>query len=231
MSGPAQAVAAQLTLDLGPEPDYRFERFVPGANQGLLAHLQALQPGDAPTLIWGPAGSGKTHLLHALAQQWRALGAVVIAFDATTRPPWTVPAGTRLMLIDAVQDLDSDQQQAAFATFIEAVGLGAAVVAASRLPAVDLPLRDDLRTRLAWGPSFALQPLQEAELRQLLRQEGQRRGLQLPEELLDYLLLRFARDSAFLVPLLARLDDYAMRTKRAPTVPLLRQMLNETHAV
>lgn len=220
-------MTAQLTLDLGPEPDHRFERFVPGDNSALLAHLQALQPGDAPTLVWGPAGSGKTHLLHALAGQWRAQGAVVIAFDATTRPPWTVPPSARLMLIDEAERLDPDQQQAAFAAFIEAVGQGAAVVAASRVPAVDLPLRDDLRTRLAWGPSFALQPLAEAELRQLLRQEGLRRGLQLPDELLDYLLLRFARDSAFLVPLLARLDDYAMRTKRAPTVPLLRQMLHE----
>ena len=224
----------QLTLDLGPEPDHRFERFVTGANEALLAHLRALRPGDAPTLIWGAAGSGKTHLLHALAAAWRDEGAVVIGFDATTRPPWTVAPAARLVLLDDVQQLDADQQQAAFAAFIEAVGQGAAVVAASRVPAVDLPLRDDLRTRLAWGPSFALAALGEAELRQLLLQEGLRRGLQLPEELLDYLLLRFARDSAFLVPLLARLDDYAMRTKRAPTVPLLRQMLHEdsqAHAV
>jgi len=224
----------QLTLDLGPEPDHRFERFVPGANAALMAHLQALRPGDAPTLIWGPAGGGKTHLLRALAAAWRADGAVVVAFDAATRPPWTMPPAARLMLIDDVHALDADQQQAAFTAFIEAVGQGAAVVAAGRLPAVDLPLRDDLRTRLAWGPSFTLVPLGEAELRQLLLQEGLRRGLQLPPELLDYLLLRFARDSAFLVPLLARLDDYAMRTKRAPTVPLLRQMLHEdseSHAV
>jgi DnaA-homolog protein len=221
----------QLTLDLGPEPDHRFERFVVGANAALLAHLRALQPGDAPTLIWGAAGSGKTHLLHALAQAWREAGAVVLSFDAQTRAPWQVPAAARLMLIDDCEQLDADQQQAAFGAFIEAVGQGATVVAASRVPAVDLQLRDDLRTRLAWGPSFALQALDEAALRQLLLQEGLRRGLQLPEELLDYLLLRFARDSGFLVPLLARLDDYAMRTKRAPTVPLLRQMLNESHAV
>lgn len=224
----------QLTLDLGPEPDWRFERFVPGANQALLTHLQGLQPGDAPTLIWGPPGSGKTHLLHALAHAVREQGGVVAAFDAGTRTPWQLPPAARLMLIDDAQQLDADQQQAAFAAFIEAVGQGAAVVAASRVPAVDLSLRDDLRSRLAWGPSFQLQALSEAELRQLLRQEGQRRGLTLPDELLDYLLLRFARDSAFLVPLLARLDDYAMRTKRAPTVPLLRQMLHEdseSHAV
>jgi DnaA-homolog protein len=218
---------SQLTLDLGPEPDQRFERFVPGPNVALLAHLHALQPGDAPTLISGAAGSGKSHLLAALAQAWRSRGAVVQAFDSSTRPPWEISGQARLVLLDDVQALDTEQQRAAFAAFIEAVGQGTVVVAASRVPAVDLPLRDDLRTRLAWGPSFALAPLSESGLRQLLLQEGLHRGLQLPEELIDYLLLRFARDSGFLVPLLTRLDDYALRTKRAPTVPLLRQMLNE----
>jgi DnaA family protein len=218
---------SQLTLDLGPEPDQRFERFVPGDNGAVLAHLQALLPGDPPSLIWGGEGVGKSHLLAALAQAWRSRGAVVQAFDATTRPPWKLTAPARLVLFDDVHALDPDQQHAAFLAFIEAVGQGAAVVATSRVPAVDLPLRDDLRTRLAWGPSFGLMPLDEAGLRQLLRQEGLHRGLQLPDELIDYLLLRFARDSGFLVPLLTRLDDYALRTKRAPTVPLLRQMLNE----
>jgi DnaA family protein len=96
---------------------------------------------------------------------------------------------------------------------------------------VDLQLREDLRTRLGWGPSFALRPLSEAALRELLRLEGQRRGLSLPSELLDYVLLRFARDPAHLIPLLDRFDQYALQRKRAPTVPLLRQMLNEPDSV
>ena len=40
--------------------------------------------------------------------------------------------------------------------------------AAGRLPPVDLPLRDDLRTRLAWGHVFALQMLREGETRAAL---------------------------------------------------------------
>lgn len=219
--------ARQFPLDLEPAPDHRFERFVPGENAWLLTHLQGLQAGEAPTLISGPSASGKTHLLRALAAQWQSRGHVVQHFDAATRPPWKLLPAARLVLIDEVEQLDPDQQHAAFALFIDAIGQGAAVVAASRLSAAELPLREDLRTRLAWGAGFALQPLGEAALRQLLRQEGQRRGLQLGDDLLDYLMLRFARDASHLVPLLQRLDDYAMRTKRAPTVPLLREMLHE----
>jgi DnaA family protein len=221
----------QFTLDLGPEPDQRFERFIEGANGLLLAHLLELRPGDAPTLLSGAAGSGKTHLLRALGALWQAQGLVVQAFDAATMAPWTLSAQARLVLLDDVDRFDADQQQAAFGLFIEAVGQGAAVVAASRLPAAELSLREDLRTRLAWGPGFALQPLGDAALRQLLRDEGAHRGLLLPDELLDHLLLRFERDTNHLLPLLQQLDRYAMRTKRAPSVPLLREMLmNERDA-
>lgn len=221
----------QLSLDLGPEPDPRLSSFVVGDNAELLAHLQGLAPGEAPTLIWGGAGSGKSHLLRALARQWREQGLGVAAFDADTHGAWELSPLARLVLIDDADRLDEAQQQAAFALFIEAVGQGAAVVATSRVPVVDLDLREDLRTRLGWGPSFALRPLSEDALRELLRQEGQRRGLALPNELLDYLLLRFARDPAHLIPLLERLDTYALQLKRAPTVPLLRQMLNEPDPV
>jgi DnaA family protein len=197
----------------------------------LLAHLLELRPGDAPTLLSGAAGSGKTHLLRALGALWQAQGLVVQAFDAATMAPWTLSAQARLVLLDDVDRFDADQQQAAFGLFIEAVGQGAAVVAASRLPAAELSLREDLRTRLAWGPGFALQPLGDAALRQLLRDEGAHRGLLLPDELLDHLLLRFERDTNHLLPLLQQLDRYAMRTKRAPSVPLLREMLmNERDA-
>lgn len=220
-----------MPLDLGPEPDYSFARFVPGANTALLAHLRGLVPGEPPTLIWGAPGSGKTHLLQALARAWREQGLGVVTFDGSSGSRWELPAHTRLVLIDDADRLDAAEQHAAFAAFIEAVGQGASVVAASRVPAVDLAVREDLRTRLGWGASFALQPLDEGALRELLLQEGQRRGLALPAELLDYLLLRFARDPAHLIPLLERLDLYALRLKRAPTVPLLRQMLNESDPV
>jgi DnaA family protein len=90
---------------------------------------------------------------------------------------------------------------------------------------VDLELREDLRTRLGWGPTFALQPLSEQEVRAALRREADRRGIALSDEVMDYLLTRFARNLKHLMGLLDRLDEFALSTKRAVTVPLLRQML------
>jgi DnaA family protein len=99
------------------------------------------------------------------------------------------------------------------------------VVAAGRVPPVDLPLREDLRSRLGWGHVFALQPLAETEARAALRQEADRRGVFLSDDVIDFLLTRFERDLKHLMAQLARLDAFAMASKRALTVPLLKQML------
>ena len=93
---------------------------------------------------------------------------------------------------------------------------------------MDLPLRDDLRSRLGWGHVHAVQALSEAQTRAVLRREADRRGVALGDEVLDYLLSRFARDLGHLMPLLDRLDEYALAHARALTVPLLRQMLAES---
>jgi DnaA family protein len=101
------------------------------------------------------------------------------------------------------------------------------VVAAGRLPPVDLPVRDDLRSRLGWGPVFQLQPLAEADVTAVLRREAARRGIVLGDEVLGYLLTRFARDLGSLMALLDALDAFALAEKRTVTVPLLKQMLAE----
>lgn len=104
---------------------------------------------------------------------------------------------------------------------------GVQIAAAGRLPPVDLPLRDDLRTRLGWGHVLALQPLSEAETRAALRREADRRGIFLSDEVMDHLLTRFERDMASLMRLLDRLDHFSLARSRAITVPLLRTMLAE----
>jgi len=215
----------QIPLAIGPDPEYTFDNFVPGGNAALLAQLRQLGLGAPPLFIWGAPGSGKTHCLRALAQAWQANGAQVGWYDADTALPWELPAQPSLLLLDDCQRFDAGQQHAAFTLFVEAATHGLAVVASGTAPPVDLALREDLRTRLGWGPTFALQPLSEAETRSALRREADRRGIFLGDEVMDYLLTRFARDLKHLMKLLDRLDEFALANKRAVTVPLLRQML------
>ena len=217
----------QIPLAIGLDPLPTFDSFLPGANGAALEHLRRLAMPSAPVYLWGPSGSGKTHLLRALAHAAQQAGQRVGWFDAGDPTPWALAPGWSLVVIDRCDDLDAAAQQAAFALFVEAATEGVQIAAAGRLPPVDLPLRDDLRTRLGWGHVFALQPLSETETRAALRREADRRGIFLSDEVMDHLLTRFERDMGCLMGLLDRLDHFSLARSRAITVPLLRTMLTE----
>ena len=224
----------QIPLAIGPAPVQTFDGFVPGSNAAALAHLRALAASlphtAAPVYLWGPHGSGKTHLLRALAEDARQRGLRVTWIDASCPLPWEVDAPAALLLLDGCEAFDAGQQQAGFSAFIEAAASGLAIAAAGTLPPVDLPLRDDLRTRLGWGHVFALGPLAEGDTRAALRREADRRGIFLSDEVMDYLLTRFSRDMQHLMILLDRLDEFALSQHRAVTVPLLRRMFEQEGA-
>lgn len=226
------AVMRQIPLGLEPEEEPGFDSFFPGPNAEAVDHLRGvgLEAPPTPLYLWGEAGCGKTHLLRALARQMQAQGAQVGWFDAGTPQPWTFHEGWRLLVLDDCGAYDPVQQQAAFALFIEATTQATVVAAAGPLPPVDLPLRDDLRSRLGWGHVFHVLPLSEADCRAVLRREADRRGISLSDEVMTYLLTRFARDLGSLMELLERLDRFALAEKRSVSVPLLKRMRAEEGA-
>ena len=217
----------QIPLAIGPEAARTFENFLPGPNADALGHLQALGAGAPPVYLWGPPGSGKSHLLHAAVERAQQQGESAAWFEAAVPTPWQAPERCDWIVIDDCHALDEAQQQAAFALFVDHAAQGAVVLAAGSVPPVDLAVREDLRTRLGWGHVFALEPLAEPEVRSALRREADRRGTFLSDEVMDYLLTRFARDLKHLMARLDRLDEFSLSTKRAITVPLLKQMLAE----
>jgi DnaA-homolog protein len=220
----------QLPLPIGFETSPTFESFVVGSSGAAVAHLQRMAHQASPAFLWGPSGAGKSHLLQSLVCQIHSRGGRVGWFHPQAPLPWNVDETLTLLVIDDCDGLGVAQQQAAFGLFIEAATLGIAVVAAARVPPIDLQVREDLRSRLGWGPVFALQPLSESEVRGALRREADRRGLFLSDEVMTHLLTRFERDLKSLMGLLDRLDQFALVHKRAITIPLLKQMLNDDAA-
>ena len=231
----------QLILDLAWDPLPPFAGFLAGDNAAVVGQLREQAWPGAPLYLWGPAGCGKTQLLHELQARAVEAGLAAQWFDATSATPWELADDAALVLLDGVDQFDEARQHAAFTLFVEAASrvgqaseatarLGVQFASSGRLPPVDLPVREDLRTRLGWGPVHAVRPLAEADTRDALRQEAARRGVVLGDDVLDYILVRFARDLKSLMHLLHRLDGFALAEKRAVTVPLLKRMLNEEQA-
>lgn len=219
----------QVPLAFGPEPVLRFDTFLPGGNAQWEQVLMALlSPSPSmPLYLWGPPGSGKTHLLQAAVSQAQSFGLRTMKFDLTTPTPWEYDEEARLLLLDDCDRYDAERQHEAFRMFIEATIAGVPIIAGGRLPPVDLPVRDDLRTRLAWGLVYRLVPPTDEQVCALLHREAQRRGIPLTDDVLACLLGHSERDLSHLMDLLNRLDRYALAVKRPVTLPLLRQMLAE----
>jgi DnaA family protein len=210
----------QLILDLLPNAPPRLDNFVAGGNAEALTGLAAwLAPDnrEPSLLLWGEAGSGKSHLLAAAASQYS---------DAATDPDLAkTDPNEMLHAVDNVEALSNVGQVALFNLFnrLRAAG-GRLLTSASRPPRL-LALREDLRTRLGSGLIYRLQTLSDGEKIAALTTQAQARGLRLPPGALDYLLARAPRDMRSLSALLAALDRYSLEHKRAITLPLLREVL------
>ncbi|RZI78019.1 MAG: DnaA regulatory inactivator Hda [Variovorax sp.] len=223
----------QLALDIGLATGPTLAGFFAGPNEAAVRHLQVwVGAGGAqavhspvPTYLWGDGGSGKTHLLESVRTALREQGGSVGWLHAGVLEPPDFDERWVAVLMDEVHLYTAVQQHTAFNWFINAQGLQRGVVAAGALPPADLPLREDLRTRLGWGHVFHLQLLTESERRAVLRQAADARGVMLSDDVLDYMLHRFSRDLGSLMELLNQLDGFALRTQRAITIPLIRAML------
>ena len=154
----------QLALGISPPPQPTLDNFVPGANAELLLRLKEFQENkfrETILYLWGVAGSGKSHLLHACAGP---------------------------NVVDDVEKLDEAAQIALFNTINEARQSGGNVMVAGNAPPAQLPLREDLKSRLAWGLVYHVKPLSDDDLAVFLSSEAGRRGMRVPEDVIRYLL-------------------------------------------
>jgi DnaA-homolog protein len=205
----------QLALGLLTPPVQALDNFVPGRNGEALAVARELASGRGPQFVyfWGPAGSGRTHLLIALA-------------SAKAQPGG--PGAPALHTADDVHELDQSGQARLFLLMNQVRADPAArLVAAGDRPPAHLPLREDVRSRLGWGLALALHPLSEEEKADALREQLAARGVRAAPDLIPTMMARLPRDMRTLAAVLDALDGYALQQRRALTVPLLRDWLRD----
>jgi DnaA family protein len=220
-------MSSQLLLELLPPPAPGFENFVAGDNAEALAALAGLAAGAAGERIvylWGPAGSGRSHLLRACVASAREHGRAAACLGAAADPAgW--PEADALLALDDVERCDPGTQAALFMRLLAArEGAGQVLAAGSVAPAA-LGLRDDVRTRLGSGWVFQVRPLSDEEKLAALAARAAARGFHLPPDAAAYLLTRCPRDLPNLLAWLDRLDRRSLERQRPVTVRLLRELL------
>ena len=212
----------QLVLEISPQPEPTFEGFVTGANAELISSLRQLAAGELSESIvylWGEPGSGRSHLLGATLRAAANPGALVIADDVDG-----LDAPGQIELFNRINEI----RELRAAGGAEESGT---VIAAGSAPPAQLALRDELKSRLAWGLVYQVKPLTDDEKAACLRDAAARRGMRIPDEVLSYLLTHVQRDLPSLVAILAHLDTYSLSHQRPVTVPLVREMLASSERI
>jgi DnaA family protein len=219
---------SQLALDLGPPPPPTFDNFVVGDNREALDAARSLlgPPRGAASrflYLWGPASSGRSHLLRALAGAAPA-GASRRLDPGSAPEAFTFDAAVRLWTVDDCDRLDAARQAAAFHLFDAVAADGAAALAcAGEQPPGRLALMPELATRLGWGLVLQLRRLSEADTAEALARTLAERGLAAAPDVVPWLMTHAPRDLGSLRAVVDALDGYALARKRAITVPLLRE--------
>jgi DnaA family protein len=215
----------QLLLDIQPHPIPSIDNFIVGDNPELLARLCQLT--EAACLdalyLWGPPGSGKSHLLTAVANRSQQERPCWLLQQAAARAFAPLPGG--LLIVDDVDQLDDAAQIALFRIFNTARQQGLALLLAGSAPPLQLALREDLRTRIGQTLIYELKTLNDEQKVAALRQHAWARGLHIDDNLLRYLLAHGRRDLPSLLAILDHLDRSTLEQQRPATLPLLKAAL------
>jgi DnaA family protein len=228
----------QLALNLRLRDASSFGNYIAARNREAVERLQHAvhSLSSAPNFpsswlyLWGEPGTGKTHLLEAACRAAQEQGHAPLYVPLAEKADFTAALledveQVPLVCVDDVDAIAGDAiwEAALFALYEHLRAHGGMLVMAARTSPAAIGLKlADLSTRLAAGLVYQLQPLSDVEKIAALRLRAQRRGLEMTEEVANYLLTRFPRDMHSLFALLDRLDAATLAAQRRLTIPFLR---------
>lgn len=224
----------QLTLGVSLDDDARFENFLIGAdNRQLVDRLRHAGAEAQLIYLWGPPGSGLTHLLQALCHEYSEQGLAAIYLPMRERgqfePAILNGADTlALVCIDDVEAVAGEGvwEQALFSAFNAVKDSDTRLVLASRQSPQQLSLElADLDSRLRSALVYQLREPDDDDKLALLRLRADKRGIGISPAVADFILLRSERSVRGLMRVLDQLDESSLRQKRRLTIPLVKSTL------
>ncbi len=244
-----------INRELLLNPKNTFDTFVVGetnnhSHAAALAVAQAPGKSYNPLFLYGGVGLGKTHLLHAIGQH-------VVAHKKTAKVAYVSSEKftneyidaiqnskiasfrkryrqTDVLLIDDIQFLAGKEriQEEFFHTFNALHEAHKQIVLTCDRPASEIQnLEQRLVSRFEWGLASDMQPPDVETRLAILRKKAAAMGVQLPDEIINFLGHRIRTNIRRLEGALTRVASYTLLTGKILTLEsvesLLREVLHE----
>ena len=230
-------------------PRYTFDSFIEGSSNRMAraAALSVAQnPGHSynPLFVYGGAGLGKTHLIHAIGQAAAANHINVICTSAeqftnefvsalrekTTEEFRNKYRSIGMLLVDDIHFIGGKEQteESFFHTFNELHNTNRQIVITSDCPPKSMPLLEErLRSRFEWGLIVDIQPPDNETRLAILQSKARQQGVDVASEVLELIAREAPRNIRVLEGSLNRVVAFAKLLRVAPTLDIAAKALED----
>ena len=207
----------QMALNFPINTDFSAENFMQNSgNKNALQAINNLQNNGDVVVIYGEAGTGKSHLV----AMWQKM-VVAVNFKDITNFSNQI---THIYAED-LETLSKPEQEQLFHSFNHVKSINGALLVSSKIPPAQLDILPDIKSRLLLGEQIEITLSAPQEMAILLAKLAYDRQLELSPEVINYLLKRCERSPKILKECIAKLDKLSLEQKRKITVHLAREAL------
>ncbi len=245
----------QLIFEFPVNPRFTFENFVVCEGNRTAFHFAKMVTGgidgDNLLYVYGPAGSGKTHLLMAAGEEvlrreregrdgsgeavpYLSFKNIDEVYDGRYPAETISKLGERfrdssVLLVDDIHLIPDHAsiRVELWQVFNDFYNAGKKIIITGLFPPKELPNIDGhLVSRLLWGLVAGMDVSDDDSRRMILKKLSEDRNVILPDDVAEYMLARVRRDIPSLRDALENVSRYALSCKRRITVRLAREALS-----
>ena len=227
----------QLNLNIKLDDSVSLEKFIHcESNKEALNFLKkSLEKDSVSNLfyIWGEEGVGKSYIMQALNKELISLNKKTLHLsldDSRITSPEILKNLDSLeaILIEKLDKLEktNDWETQLFNLVNEALNSETKIYLSSNIVSKDLEIElKDLKSRLSYFTAIEIPEITQDEKIDALRQSSARRGIELDEKTIDFILNHTSRSLSDLLRLINEIDLYSLKKKRKVTPYLIRELL------